>query len=149
MRQVKGEEVDLALGATDDADGFAKVYLSMPRRMHQGYKHLLSPLMPAGHVVLHDRQPAGIAMLIPQPLEDPLRGVPLLRLTALILLQDPVDDPDERVQLRSRRRRAAPIPGRYREHHHLGYRPRVDPEPSRRLPMAQPLNPHRMADPSI
>jgi hypothetical protein len=27
-----------------------------------------------------------------QPLEDPLRGVSLLRRTALIILQDPIDD---------------------------------------------------------
>src|SRR5713101_9287882 len=32
LRQVKGEEVDLARDASDDADGFAKVCLSMPRR---------------------------------------------------------------------------------------------------------------------
>src|SRR5215207_4255404 len=40
MRQVKSEEVDLALDATDDADGFTKVCLSMPWRMHQRHEHL-------------------------------------------------------------------------------------------------------------
>ena len=30
MRQVKSEEVDLALDTTDDADGFTEVCLSMP-----------------------------------------------------------------------------------------------------------------------
>ena len=82
--------------------------------MAQRHEHLALPQPPLVHVVLHDRQPAGVAVLVPKPLEDPLRGVPLLRRTALILLQDLVDDPDERVQLRSRRRlrsadtRAAP-----------------------------------------
>lgn len=33
MRQVKSEEVDLALNPTDDADSFAKVDLGMTRRM--------------------------------------------------------------------------------------------------------------------
>jgi hypothetical protein len=101
------------------------------------------------HVVLHDRQPTGEAMLVPQTLEDPLRRVTLLRRTALILFHDPVDDADERVQLRSHRRLLAPVSGRHREHHHLGHCPRVDPEPPRRLSMAQSLNPHRMADPSV
>jgi hypothetical protein len=31
VRQVKSEEVDLALNATDDADRFTEVYLCMPR----------------------------------------------------------------------------------------------------------------------
>jgi hypothetical protein len=43
MRQVKNEEVDLALDTTDDADGFTEVCLSMPRRMHQRHEHLLHP----------------------------------------------------------------------------------------------------------
>jgi len=41
VRQVKSEEVDLALYTPDDADGFTKVCLSMPRRMHQRHEHLL------------------------------------------------------------------------------------------------------------
>ena len=55
MRQVKSEKVDLALDAPDDSDGFTKVYLSMPRRMLQRHEHLLSPPMPAGHIILHNR----------------------------------------------------------------------------------------------
>ena len=43
----------------------------------------------------------------------------------------------------------APVPGRHREHNHLGHRPRVNPEPLRRLAMAQSLNLDRMADPSV
>src|SRR5271163_4217837 len=72
MRQVKSEEVDLALGATDDADGFTEVCLSMPWRMHQRHEHLLRPLPPAGNVVLHNRYAAREPILIAQPLEDPL-----------------------------------------------------------------------------
>jgi hypothetical protein len=48
-------------------------------------------------------------MLVPQPLEDPLRGVLLLRRSALILLHDTVDDARERVQLRAHRRLAPPV----------------------------------------
>jgi hypothetical protein len=49
---VKGDAVDLALDATDDTDGFTKVYLSMPRRLLQRHEHLLSPPIPAGHIIL-------------------------------------------------------------------------------------------------
>src|SRR3981081_3779480 len=78
MRQVKSEEVDLALDATDDADGFTKVCLSMPRRIHQRHEDLLRPLPPAGDIVLHDRDTAREPILIAQPLEYPLRRVLLL-----------------------------------------------------------------------
>jgi hypothetical protein len=78
MRQVKSEEVDLALDATDDADGFTKVCLSMSWRMHQRHEHLLRPLPPASDIVLHDRYAAREPILIAQPLEDPLRCMLLL-----------------------------------------------------------------------
>ncbi len=88
-------------------------------------------------------------MLVAQPLEHSLRRVPLLRRPGLIVCDDLVDDPDERIQLRPLRWCVPPVPGRNREHHHLGHRPRVDPEPPRRLAMAQPLNLHRIANPPV
>src|SRR4051812_6574923 len=78
VRQVKSEEVDLALGATNDADRFPEVGLRMPRRMHQRYEHLLRSLPPAGHIILHDRDATREAVLISQPLENPLRRMLLL-----------------------------------------------------------------------
>src|SRR5204862_6631457 len=54
VRQVKSEEVDLALHAADDADRFTKICLSMPRRMHQRDEHFLRALTPAGNVILHN-----------------------------------------------------------------------------------------------
>src|SRR4030081_204162 len=82
MRQVKSQEVDLALNATDDADGFTKVCLSVPWRMHQRHEHLLRPLPPAGDIVLHNRNAAREPILIAQPLEDPLCRLekPIVRL---------------------------------------------------------------------
>jgi hypothetical protein len=50
-------------------------------------------------------------VLVTQPLEDPLRGVLLLGRLSLIFLQDPIDDPDERIQLRPRRLPALPGSG--------------------------------------
>jgi hypothetical protein len=95
------------------------------------------------HVVLYNGDPAAIAVLVPQPLEDPFRGVLLLGRLFLIFLQDPIDDPDERIQLRPRRRPAPPVSRRYRERQHLRHRPRVDPEAPRCLAPAQPLNINR------
>jgi hypothetical protein len=61
------------------------------------------------HVGPYDHDPAVVPVLVAQPLEDPLRGVVLFRRLTLILLQDPVDDPDKRIQLGPRRQPAAPI----------------------------------------
>jgi hypothetical protein len=50
-------------------------------------------------------------VLVAKSFEDPLRGMPLLPRPTLILQQDPLDDPGERVELRTRRRPASPVPG--------------------------------------
>src|ERR1035437_3592128 len=63
VRQIKSKEVDFALYAADDANGLTKVYLSMPRGMRQRHEHLLRPLTPVGHVILHNRDPARKALL--------------------------------------------------------------------------------------
>jgi hypothetical protein len=149
VRQVHAQEMDLALHPANDAQRFAKIGLGMSRRMRQRNEHLLATLVPAGHVVLHDRHPAGKAVLVPKPLVDPLRGMPLLGRASLVLIQDPLDDPDERLQLRSHRWLPATVTRRNREHHHLANSPRIDPEPACRLAMAQSLNLHRIADPSV
>ncbi len=149
VRQVKREEVDLLFHPADLGQRFPKVGLGVSRLMAERYEHLPLPKAAIVHVILHDRQPAGKAVLVSKTLEDPLRRVTLLRRTALILLKNPVDDPDERVQLRARRRLAPPVTRRHREHHHLGNRPRVDPKPPRRLALAQSLNLHRIANPSV
>ena len=84
VRQVKSEEVDLALHAADDADSFAKVDLGMSRRMLQRHKHLLSPLTPAGDVILHNREAAREAVLVPETLKDPLRRMLLFPRARLV-----------------------------------------------------------------
>jgi len=69
------------------------------------------PMRP--HVVLNDGDPASVAVLVANPFEDPLGGVPLLLRPRLIRRQDRVDNPGKRVQLRARRRPAPPVPGRH------------------------------------
>jgi hypothetical protein len=141
--------MDLALHPADDAQRFAKIGLRMSRRMRQRNEHLLAPLVPAGHVVLHDRDPTGKAVLVPKSLEDPLRGMPLIHQPPAILVQDPINDADKRVKLRSHRQLAPAVTGWHRKHHHLANGPRIDPKPTGRLPVAQTLNLHRMPDPSV
>ena len=149
MRQVKCEEVDLALYAPNDADGFTKVCLSMPRRMHQRYEHLLSPLPPAGHVILHDRDAACEAVFVPKSLEDPLRRMLLFLRSRLVVPENAVDHWNKCIELRLRRWLLTHVTRRHRELHHLVHSPRIEPEPSRRCPLAQALNPNRMANPSV
>jgi hypothetical protein len=48
-------------------------------------------------------------VLVAQPLEDPLRRMPLLGRHRAIVVQNLIDDPTERVELGPRRRSAPPI----------------------------------------
>ena len=94
VRQVHREEVDLPLYPADHRQRFAEVDLRMPGVVAQWHEHFALMLAAFQHVVLNDRDPAAIAVLIPQPLKDPLRGVALLRGPPLILVQDLIDDRD-------------------------------------------------------
>ena len=149
MRQVKSEKVESALDATNDAERFTKVYLSMTRRMHQRHKHLLSPLTPAGNEILHNRQATCEAVFVPKPLEDPLRRMLLLLRARLVVPQYAIDQWNKWIKLWLRRWLLTHVTRRRRELHHFGYRPRVNRKPSRRLAMAQPLDLDRIANPSI
>src|SRR4051812_20652208 len=72
--------------------------------------------------------------------------MPLLLRPTLILPQNGVDDPGKRVELRTRRRPAPPVPGRHRKRQHLRHRPRVDPITTRRFPPAHTLNLNRVTN---
>ncbi len=93
VRQVHRKEVDLLLHPADHRQCFAEVDLRVPRLVSQRHEHLTLPLAPLVHVVLYDRDPAGISVLVAQPFEDPLRGMLLLGRLTLIVLQNSVDDP--------------------------------------------------------
>ena len=57
---------------------FAEVDLGFARRMRQRQEDFLVRLLPRAHGVLDDRLAAVEAVLVAQPLEDPLGRVPLL-----------------------------------------------------------------------
>ena len=82
-------------------------------------------------------------------LRDPLRCVPLLLRALFILVQDAVDDTDEGIELWADRRPRPDITRRHRIAQHLLDRARIGPKAASRLPLAQPLDHHRVAHPRI
>src|SRR6202022_2430879 len=117
MRQVEAEHMQLHPYAADDANAFAEVDLRMARRMGQRHEDLARPAAGDPNVILHYGITPGKTVFEPQPFENPLRGVPLLRRCRLVGIQDRVDDRYEQSELRPLRRlgshiaRAAPNSG--------------------------------------
>ena len=146
VRQVKSKKVDLALHAADDAEGLAKIHLSVTRRVGQRHKHFLRPLPLRRHVILDDGDAASEPMLVPQTLEYPLRRMLLLLGLRLVLFKNAVDDRDKRPKLWPHWRLGPPIAGWNRKPQHLRDRSRVDPKPPSCRSLAQCLNTNRMSD---
>ena len=149
VRQVHRKKVDLALDPGDLRQRLAKIHLRMAWIVPQRHEHLAMPQPSRQHVVLNDGDPADIAVLVAKPFEDPLRGMPLLSRPTFIRHQDLVDDPGKRIQLRTRRRPAPPVPGRHRKRQHLRHRSRVDPITPRRFPPAHTFNLNRKTNLSV
>ena len=143
------QEVDLAQGATDLGQCFAKVSLGMPRRVRERHEHLLAALAPARDVILHDRNAAGKTVLVAQPLENALRCMPLLFWPVFVSCQDRIDHAGEGIELRPKRRLRAHIPRRHRVLQHLGNRSRINPEPLRRRTPTYALHPNRVPNPCV
>src|SRR5580693_2744834 len=140
MRQVEAEHMQLHPYAADDANAFAEVDLRMARRMGQRHEDLARPAAGDPNVILHYGITAGKTVFEPQPFENPLRGVPLLRRCRLVGLQDRVDDRYEQSELRPLRRLGSHITGRRRIAAHLGNRVSAQSENPRRLAPALPFD---------
>ena len=84
LRQVETKHTQLHAHAADDADAFAEIDLRMARRMGQRHEDLARPGAGDPNVILHDRIAASVAVFEPQPVENPLRRMPLLRRRRLI-----------------------------------------------------------------
>jgi hypothetical protein len=84
LRQVETKHTQLHAHAADDADAFAEIDLRMARRMGQRHEGLARPGAGDPNVILHDRIAASVALFDPQPFENPLRRMPLLRRRRLI-----------------------------------------------------------------
>jgi len=140
LRQVQAEEVDLLPHTADHRDRFAKIDLPVARRVRQRHEGL-APTRPAdADIILYHRIAASKGMLVSQPLEDPLRRMPLLDRPRPVALQDRVDHRQQRAKLGLRCRHLARISRRQRKPAHLQHRLAAQPEYPRRLASAMALD---------
>ena len=93
----------------DDHQGLAEVALGVARRVGQGHEHLFGLAAMLPHVVLDRGVSAVEPMLVPESLEDPLGGVPLLPWTPEVIYQDLVDDAGEGLKLGTPGRSLPPV----------------------------------------
>ena len=100
VRQRHHAEHHLDLAATIDGLRLAEVELGFARRMRQRHEDFGRLLLAAPDLVADDRDPAGVAVFVAEPLEDPLARMTLLRMDLLVGLQNLVNDRDERPDLR-------------------------------------------------
>src|ERR1700730_5924705 len=140
LRQVEAEDMQLHAHAADDADAFAEVDLRMARRMGERHENLARSGVGVPNVILHDRIAAGVAVFDPQPFENPLGRMPLLRRRRLVGFQDRVDDRNERSELRPLWSLGPHIAGRRRIPAHFGNRVPAQPKDPRRLAPALPFD---------
>jgi hypothetical protein len=84
LQQVETKHTQLHAHAADDADAFAEIDLRMARRMGQRHEGLARPAAGDPNVILHYGIAASVAVFEPQPFENPLRRMPLLRRRRLV-----------------------------------------------------------------
>jgi hypothetical protein len=127
----------------------AEIHLGVARRMRQWHEHLAAPALLLPHVIGDDRDAPREPVLIPQPLMDPLGRMALLLQPASVVLQDLVDDRNERIELWTGWRLRSPITRWHRVLQNLCNRLPVDPEHPRRFALAHPINVTRTAHPVV
>src|SRR4029453_19020845 len=101
MRKVETKHMQLGPHAANDADTFAEIDFGMSRRMRKRNDPLPRLRARQPHVVFYDRIAARKAVFDPQPLENPLCRMPLLRRRRLICLEDRVDDRKDELGINS------------------------------------------------
>jgi len=84
--------------AVEDDRGRAEVDLGLAGRVGQRDEHLGSLAPPGADGVLDDGQPALVAVLVAEPTVDPHGGVPLLPRGLRVVLEDLVDDRQQRTE---------------------------------------------------
>src|ERR1700730_8030283 len=84
LRQVETKRMPLHAHAADDADAFAEIDLRVAGRMDERDEDLARSGAGDPYVILHDRIAASVAVFDPQPFENPLRRMPLLRRRRLV-----------------------------------------------------------------
>jgi hypothetical protein len=119
VRQIHDQVVRLLLHPGKDHQRFAEVGLRFARGMGQGNEHLPAANLFATHIVLHDRGATREAVLVLEPIEDPLGRVPLLGRPLLVVAKYGVDHAQPRPQLGPFDRLLPLVAGRHRVREHL------------------------------
>ena len=138
--QVQHEVVHLALHTGDHRQRLPEIALGVARCMGQRHEHLPDPPPVLPDVVLDYGVLAVEPVLVPQPLEDPLRGVALLSGNSAIGCQDRVNYAGVRLKLRLARRALPRVALGRRIVQHLAHRVPVQVEHPGSLPNAHPLH---------
>ena len=118
----------------------------MAGAMAQWHEHLTGAQRCLRHVLTHNCIPAGKFPFVPQSLENPMRGVPLLLVNAAVTFKDGVDPRHVRPKLLRSRPFTSPVTGRNRKLKHLCDRVPVNAKLLRCLTAAHPVHHHRSSD---
>ena len=92
VRQAHHEQRDLPSFAAHTHLGEAEIDLRFPRRMRQRQEHFLTADLQLPHRILHDGVTAREAVLVTQPLPDPLGRMSLLTRRRPVGVQHGSDD---------------------------------------------------------
>ena len=139
----KGNQPQLA---SDPRQGVPEIHLRLAGRMLEWDEDLLSGLPNPPDGLLHRRVTTGVALLVPQPLPDPLGRVPLLLGQQDVVLEDLLDLGLKRPDLRSGPRFALPIAQGLTVRQDLLQRPPVHPRLPQDAALALSVNKHPSSD---
>lgn len=149
VRKHDHKVLQLAFGPADHAKGLAKIHLCVPPSMAQRHEDLFRAPLLLTNIVGDDCDPIREPMLVSQPVMDGLGRVALLLALALIVLENLIDDRNERVQLWANWGLAAPIPRRHCVFQSLQNRLVINLKQPRSLSLTHALNVARTAYPII
>jgi hypothetical protein len=85
VRQIHAKIMEANLLPADVPVRLAKIRLRMAWTMAQWNKHLPCPQSRRCHMLAHDRVATGKPLFIPQPIENPIRGVPLFLVNLAVI----------------------------------------------------------------
>src|ERR1019366_10456909 len=91
VRQIHAKRMEAALLAADVPVRLAKIRLPITWTMAQRHEHLPRPQHRRRHILTHDRVAAAKALLVPQPLENPMCRVPLFLVNVAVAFKNGVD----------------------------------------------------------
>lgn len=148
IRQDQAEGGDIHALASDLHHRFGEIDMGMARQVMRRNEGIPRRLTPRPYIVLHDRVSAHEPALVAQPIEHPMRRMPLFARHLRIpgRLQDRFDDAGEPIQLQPSHRSPPWVARHRRVTQHLLHCPAVYPEPPPGIVMAQSLLENRQSN---